>query len=846
VNSAPAATAAVINPRESTVLDRRRAGKAAFAFFGSGSNGMRWYSSLDSLSLSRSVDRDIARAWGFVKDHAHWWIVGLGICLRLIVYVRNHELCFDERSLWGNIDGVPTYEFSSGLSSDQLAPLGFMIAERAIVSSVGHFRAVGRLTPLVFGLIGLLLYLPLSRKVLPRGGSLVALTLFALSDDLIYFSSEVKQYSLDVAVAVALSLATLHAIGRPVSGRIGWGMAVGAIASPWFSFPAVFIVAGCGMALILTSLFAGRLRDAAVWCVVGAAWSVSFVAGYNASHALLSSHTSMYQFWDFAFLPIWPLPMNILRTYQTVGILLEVLVNPLNMVHPRWAGVLLPLLVLSVGAVSLARRSWRAWIVFVVPILLAVVASSIRRYPFHGRLILELVPAFYLLIGLGAQRLCDEIGGLSGLGSKILLVALVGYPCLMSVNQVVFQPARDHNQHGDLHKNLFLQYDDRLPIRPQDLGQTGFLRPSAPGASSEHRNINTFSTVHRRLVGAEADHGPVGGRGRVGQGRAVTRECAQERVDQVRVRAAVAAALKERQVLGILNRRGLRKPADGLGQQMRVVRNLHAPGDLGLGERVFRGAFGLDHRILSLDLLPFEALLASGGVEALAILAGDVEEAAGHLGDDVRVFDRERGGLDGERTSVPADELFANPARAVADHAFGMLAQDSQTGADAVGGVPHGGQPRPVIGPAVHVLLMASPQKLELAQLTLFVQLLDEEIFTAVDDGFHHHVDLAALSLGFNDLFAFVNGSSHGNGAGDVLSGVQGLDRHPGVVGDRGIDVNSVDIRIFEKVTIVGVAGFDSVAIATFINALAATAANRVDFRAGVFLINRDKFGTEA
>ncbi len=97
--------------------------------------------------------------------------------------------------------------------------------------------------------------------------------------------------------------------------------------------------------------------------------------------------------------------------YKTVGILLEVFVNPLNMVHPRWAGVLLPLMVFLIGTASLRGDRWPAWIVFVVPILLAMIASSIQRYPFHGRLVLELVPAFYLL---------DRPGGISGcaIGSR--------------------------------------------------------------------------------------------------------------------------------------------------------------------------------------------------------------------------------------------------------------------------------------------------------------------------------------------------------------------------------------------------------------------------------------------
>ncbi len=114
---------------------------------------------------------------------------------------------------------------------------------------------------------------------------------------------------------------------------------------------------------------------------------------------------------------------------------------------------------------------------------------------------------------------------------------------------------------------------------------------------------------------------------------------------------------------------GWREPADRLGQQLGVVGHLDPLGDLGLGQRMLRRALGVDDRIFVLDLLPLEALLAAVGVEALAVLPGDVEQAAGHLGDDVRVLDRERGRLDGERAAVLGDQLLADPARAVADDA---------------------------------------------------------------------------------------------------------------------------------------------------------------------------------
>jgi uncharacterized membrane protein len=415
-------------------------------------------STVGSFVFSRSIDGDISRGWQWVKHHAGFLIVVLGACVRLLHYAKNHDLCFDERTLWGNIAGMPVHEFSNGLTGDQLAPFSFLMVERAICGLFGAYRAVGRIFPLACGLLALALYFPLALKVVSRRAALIALTLFAFSDDLIYFSCEVKQYSLDLAVAIVLSLATLHAISQPVSRRTAWAMAFLAIASPWLSFPAVFIVSGCGLTLIISSLFARRMREAAFWCAVGAVWAVSFVAAYNASLRVLSANTSMYVFWDFAFLPVWPLPLSVHRTQKTIGILLDVFVSPLNMVQPPWGGVLLPLFAFSIGVVSLARRSWRAWALFIVPIVLAMIASAIRRYPFHGRLILELVPAFFLLIALGADRLGDATGGIGKLGYKVLLVLLLGCPCVMGVNQVVFRFARDFSPHGDLRPTIFIRY----------------------------------------------------------------------------------------------------------------------------------------------------------------------------------------------------------------------------------------------------------------------------------------------------------------------------------------------------------------------------------------------------
>ena len=284
--------------------------------------------------FSRQLDDDFARLWRIFRDHPWEVVLGLGVFLRVFVYLSGRPFWMDEGSLWGNLAYKPIFDFSEPLKGDQLAPLAFLIAQRALMSVLGVSKYAARLLPLGCGLISLFLFARLAWRTLAPRPALVALALFCFSDDLIYYTSELKPYSLDLAVGLAVSLATLDAVGKPVSGRGAAVLALLAIAAPWFSFASAFVVAGCGATLLLKTVLAARPRDAAVWSVIGIAWLASFYLSYRASAALLSPYTTMYFFWDFAFLPVWPLPMDRSRLAAAAGILLEIFVTPLNLVAP--------------------------------------------------------------------------------------------------------------------------------------------------------------------------------------------------------------------------------------------------------------------------------------------------------------------------------------------------------------------------------------------------------------------------------------------------------------------------------------------------------------------------------
>jgi hypothetical protein len=227
--------------------------------------------------------------------------------------------------------------------------------------------------------------------------------------------------------------------------------------APWCSFSSAFVVAGCGATLILACLRSARYRVCLAWVVIGMAWLANFIASYAMSRELLSPYTTMYRFWDFAFLRVVPLDRHALS--RSSSILLEIFVNPLNLVAPVLpsVGVVFPLVLLLIGAMALARRSWLSFLMLALPIVVALIASGMKRFPFHGRLILELVPALYLLIAEGTDWFHRRDSSPSRIWYKGVLVLLLVYPCLAAFYNAASVRPRYFNPHGDLHRNVFME-----------------------------------------------------------------------------------------------------------------------------------------------------------------------------------------------------------------------------------------------------------------------------------------------------------------------------------------------------------------------------------------------------
>lgn len=378
----------------------------------------------------------------------------LGAALRVWVYLQGRGYWLDEGSLLGNIQGKSPFDFSTPLTSDQLAPPGFLAAERVVVRLLGASPYATRLIPLACGLSALALFGAIAGLILAPAAAIVAMALFAFNDDLVYYSNELKPYSTDLAVGLVVTLLSLREVREGPSRRRLLGIAFLAAASPWFSFPSAFVVAGCGLTLLVHWLGTRRWNEAGALVAIAAAWAASVFLAYRMSSRLLAPSTSMYVFWDFAFLPFPPKTGGDLA--KAAGILLETFVTPLNLV-PRmlpYAFAAFALLMTIRGARSLGRRDVATLAILVAPLFVALAASAIRRYPFHGRLILWLAPALFLLIAEGVRLVRFRRGAA---WYAFVLAFLMTYPVLSTLYEAVPPHYRDFNRHGDLRRNQFME-----------------------------------------------------------------------------------------------------------------------------------------------------------------------------------------------------------------------------------------------------------------------------------------------------------------------------------------------------------------------------------------------------
>lgn len=327
-------------------------------------------------------------------------LVLVGLYLRVRQWAGGRSLWLDEALLAPNLTSRSHLQLlTQPLLHAQAAPQVWLQLTRLSVELFGTGERSLRLVSLLAGCAALVLVRPLGERLLEPRLVPVAVGLCALHPGLVYWSDELKPYGSDVLVVLVVVLVALR--DRPL--RLGL---VGAVAV-WCAFPAVFVLAGASVLLVLRRrTLADRAR-----AVAGLApWLVSLAVAYVVVLAPVRSLRVFADYWGYAYprstgdLPAW-------LVRQTLDLVRE----PLRLAVP-----VLALALLAVGLGRLLRRAPHRTCVALAGVPFAVLAGALSAYPLTGRLDLWTVPLAALLLAAAVPARRGAVAAVTALALAVV------------------------------------------------------------------------------------------------------------------------------------------------------------------------------------------------------------------------------------------------------------------------------------------------------------------------------------------------------------------------------------------------------------------------------------------
>jgi 4-amino-4-deoxy-L-arabinose transferase-like glycosyltransferase len=280
-----------------------------------------------------------------------------------------------------------------------------------------------RAVPFVASCAVLVLAAALSRRHLSAISGLTAVALLAFSTTLVYYAAEVKQYPVDVALAL-LMVWIIDSASRRRWCSLWWTATVLAgVVVIFTTYTSTFFLPVLGVVAFVDRRRDGRARKLLAAC--GAVWATAWIGSYLSWTRHLNDSDFLREFWEAGFLPLPPTSMDGLERWGGATRTLFTQLLP-----PQLLWLTVPLCL--AGIWSLRNRP-HVLATVVVPWLLVVFAASLDLYPAIERSVLFLIPGVAAGIGVGANLAGARLHRWGRVGMFIpmaLLVALSAVPAL--------------------------------------------------------------------------------------------------------------------------------------------------------------------------------------------------------------------------------------------------------------------------------------------------------------------------------------------------------------------------------------------------------------------------------
>ena len=332
-------------------------------------------------------------------------VIIIGIAISIFQFLYNRSIWLDEANLALNIINRNFFELFEPLDYFQVAPIIFLQIEKLFTILIGNSEFGLRLFPLlcywcsIYFMYKLLKILDLNVYIV-----ILSLSIFMFNGTIIYYSSEVKQYMADVLVLTSLFYFTLKDY-KNIKNQYYILASVGMI-SIFLSNVSPIILLCCGSYLFFNHFKEGWniLKN---YIAIGILWFLSFSIYFLLFIYDHPTKDFMLGYWsrEGAFMPINHFDSEffkfaIRKYYMFFHDLFDF----------GWIGFYFLQLLFLFGWYNLFEKGKIRILIFgISPIIIHLILSSFKLYPFDLRLILYLCPSFMILLSFGLDYMFQSL-----------------------------------------------------------------------------------------------------------------------------------------------------------------------------------------------------------------------------------------------------------------------------------------------------------------------------------------------------------------------------------------------------------------------------------------------------
>ncbi|WP_299890768.1 glycosyltransferase family 39 protein [uncultured Lacinutrix sp.] len=335
------------------------------------------------------------------NNYKLYGIIVLGFCLTLIQFASNRSLWLDEAKLAYSIIDRDFLGLLAPLDSGQMAPILYLWITKCFNYLFGDYDLALRIFPLLCFLVSIVLVVKWSALLVKNKTILLIITaLYCLCPTLIYYSSEVKQYSTDVMVFLLLLYCYFKDYKTQKSKWIVLSL-VGVLAVTLSNVSIiVFFVLG-----LYTLVF--EVKNLKTLVIPFSIWLLAFSAYYFTFLHQHPSRALMKNYWEFAFMPINPFSIEFWQwSYKAITLVFTKLLG----FSDRFYFYILIIIFYCIGIVSLLKKkNYKLLFILTVPIIVHLLLSSLKLYPFFTRIILYQVPLYFITIAIGMYYIYKKV-----------------------------------------------------------------------------------------------------------------------------------------------------------------------------------------------------------------------------------------------------------------------------------------------------------------------------------------------------------------------------------------------------------------------------------------------------